>query len=384
VSEAPDESSEAVRAEERRTRSEEASALAELRAKLYTLTPRTVGMALLIVANIGMFVLMVARGVNPFEPTVKSLIDWGAAYGPKVASGQWWRLLTSMFLHIGILHLVMNMWALVSLGRLVERAQGTVAFITVYVLSGWTGSAVSVAMKPFTVSAGASGAIFGVCGVLVALIAFPRRSLPAQVLRPLRNSTLVILAFNLWFGLTNSHVDLAAHVGGFACGLVCGAILNHELSREARAATRFRTATVAVAGAAVLATATASLQGRTMPDVQAALDQCDTIERQVVATYNGVAVKAQKHEITGEEFARVIERDVLPPWRGVHTRIAALRDVPPEQRPLLRDLARYQVLREEAWELIARGSRADDLAEVKRGNALQREAQSFAARIGKQ
>jgi rhomboid protease GluP len=229
-----DEYSKALRGEGRRSRSEEAAAVAELQQRLTELTPRIPGTNANILLNVAAFATMVVAGVSPLAPTASDLIGWGANYGPLTAGGQWWRLFASMFLHVGLFHLAMNMWALLSLGRLVERMLGTTAFFVAYLLSGWAGALLSVGLKPYTVSAGASGAIFGVYGVLLAFILKESRSIPVLALRPLRNSALFFIGFNLWIGVTNVRIDLAAHVGGFVAGLVSGVALAHELTPEAR------------------------------------------------------------------------------------------------------------------------------------------------------
>jgi rhomboid protease GluP len=380
MSDVDDEDSKALRTGERDARRDDAAAFEDLQARLRELTPHAVATTALLVVNIAVFAVMVASGVHAVNPTVESLIAWGADFGPKTAGGQWWRLLTAMFLHIGVLHLAMNMWALSSLGRLVERMQGTFAFVVVYLLSGWAGNLLSVVIKPYTVSAGASGAIFGVYGALLAVALRPRQSMSVQALRPLRSSAFAFLGFNLWLGVTNAHIDLAAHAGGFGCGLVCGAILNHELTRPARRAARLKTFLLSAVATLLLAAGTWSMKGR-VPDLQAALEECDAVEEQVVDAYNAAVEKANQGQLSDEEFADAIERDVLSPWRASRKKLTRFRNLPPELRTVLRQFERYQGLREEGWELIARGSRSGDDAEVQRGKAKQTEAMEAAKHV---
>ena len=98
---------------------------------------------------------------------VATVLEWGANFGPKTMDGQWWRLFTSMFLHFGIIHIGFNMWVLWNVGRLVERLVGNFGFALLYVVSGLLGSVASLAWNPTTISAGASGAVFGVVGALI-------------------------------------------------------------------------------------------------------------------------------------------------------------------------------------------------------------------------
>jgi rhomboid protease GluP len=137
--------------------------------------------------------------------------------------GQWWRLLTSMFLHIGLLHLLLNGWVLYQLGSLFEVWFGAGRLLTVYFASGLVGSLVSVLTMPDQValSAGASGAVFGLLGALIAFLGRRR-----QHLLPAARSLLWQLAgwaaFNVVFGFTVSGIDNAAHLGGCAVGLLLG------------------------------------------------------------------------------------------------------------------------------------------------------------------
>src|SRR5262249_52818307 len=147
------------------------------------------------------YVVMVARGVSPFEPTGGALIGWGANFGPSVAfDGQGWRLLTSMFLHIGLFHLVINLWCLLTTGPVVERFFGHLGFAALYVLSGIGGGLASLLVHPTIVTAGASGAIFGVFGGLLGYLIVRHGEVPAAILRPMRSGVLGFLGYNLLFG----------------------------------------------------------------------------------------------------------------------------------------------------------------------------------------
>src|SRR5581483_12406379 len=103
--------------------------LAEFGATIRALTPRGFVTEALIAVNVLVFVVMVARGVSPMEPKIADLLAWGAGYGPSTTGGQWWRLLTATFLHIGVIHLGMNMYCLWDAGRLMERVFGNAGFL---------------------------------------------------------------------------------------------------------------------------------------------------------------------------------------------------------------------------------------------------------------
>ena len=123
---------------------------------------------------------MLATGVNFLAPDPQDMLNWGADFGPKTLNGQWWRTVTCMFLHFGIIHLGFNMWVLWDLGQLVERLVGNVGFLVLYFASGIAGSLASLAWQPLAISAGASGAVFGVAGALLGLIAFRHDSVPSR------------------------------------------------------------------------------------------------------------------------------------------------------------------------------------------------------------
>src|SRR5262249_31538048 len=159
-------------------------------------------------------------GVSVADPTIPDLLRWGADFGPKTTSGEWWRLFTSMFIHIGIIHLLVNMWVLAAAGPLVERMIGNAGFLLMYLLAGLSGSLASLLWDPLVVSAGASGAIFGIYGALFGLLLRQSRSIHVQALAQLRNSGFVFLLFNLFQGLFQPKVDFTAHIGGLVGGFL--------------------------------------------------------------------------------------------------------------------------------------------------------------------
>ena len=151
------------------------------------------------------------------------LIKLGAKYGPLIASGEYWRLFTAMFLHIGLMHLAFNAYALVAIGTDLERIVGWARFLAIYLLSGLFGSLASYAFSPH-LSAGASGAIFGVIGALGAFFAMYRERL-GQWGRARLGNILFLIAINLFFGFTNPGIDNYGHLGGLLSGAVLGLAL---------------------------------------------------------------------------------------------------------------------------------------------------------------
>jgi len=156
-------------------------------------TPRLVVTPTLVAINVAMFVIMVASGISIWEPSPQSMLPWGAGASPLTTNGEPWRLLTATFLHYGILHIFMNMFVLWDVGRMVERIYGAVSFLVLYLLAGLVGSLVSTVWHPTAVSAGASGAVFGVFGGLLSFLALHRRAIPQVVLQQKITGVVVFL-----------------------------------------------------------------------------------------------------------------------------------------------------------------------------------------------
>ncbi len=179
----------------------------------YRVTP------ILLWINIGLFALMALTGVDVMQPSSEGLIRWGANFTPLTLDGQPWRLLTCCFIHIGILHLVFNMYALMQIGPILEPLLGSVQFGVTYVVTGLMGSVASLWWHDIIVSAGASGAIFGLYGVFLALLT--TNWLPAEVRNGMLKSIALFVGFNLMLGMS-AGIDNAAHIGGLLSGLLTG------------------------------------------------------------------------------------------------------------------------------------------------------------------
>jgi len=179
----------------------------------YAITP------LLIDLNIILFLFMVISGVSAFAPDTESLISWGANLRPLTTGGEWWRLLTNCFLHIGVFHLLMNMFALVYIGILLEPYLGKVRFATAYLLTGIAASVCSLWWHDMTISAGASGAIFGMYGVFLAMLT--TNLIDKASRKSLLYSIGIFVIYNLANGM-KSGIDNSAHIGGLVSGLVIG------------------------------------------------------------------------------------------------------------------------------------------------------------------
>ncbi|WP_109485327.1 rhomboid family intramembrane serine protease [Occallatibacter savannae] len=207
----------------------------------------------LVGVNVAVFVLMLLRHVSGLSPSPEQLMHWGANNaGSVLADAEWWRVVTAMFVHVGIIHLATNMWCLWNLGLLAEPLMGSFGVVAVYVLTGAAGNLLSVTWNGwhiasilpqvpagidpaqyFSPGAGASGAVFGIAGALIVLLKSPRLPVPPDELKRLRKSVIYFAAINLVIGLTISldvvssrtgiSIDNSAHLGGVLCGLLFAA-----------------------------------------------------------------------------------------------------------------------------------------------------------------
>jgi rhomboid protease GluP len=232
--------------------------------------------------NVAVFVLMLLRHVSGLSPTPEQLMQWGANNaGSVLVQGAWWRIVTAMFVHVGILHLATNMWCLWNLGLLAEPLMGSFGVVAVYVLTGaagnllsvlWNGVRYNVAHVPhqafdplayFPPGAGASGAVFGIAGALIVLLKSQRLPVPPDELKRLRKSVIYFAAINLVIGLTISldvvssrtgiSIDNSAHLGGVLCGLLFAAPMVPRIGNPKRVfLTRLQVAVWMIVGILVL------------------------------------------------------------------------------------------------------------------------------------
>lgn len=192
---------------------------------------------LLLVANLIIFALMTLSGGSTNTCT---LLLFGAKFNVLILSGEWWRLFTPIFLHIGITHLLFNEYALWIFGNEVERLFGTARFALIYVIAGLFGSVASFAFSS-ALSAGASGAIFGIIGALTAFY-LRNRDRFGEMGRQQLSSLVAVIVINLVFGLTVPGIDNLGHMGGLAGGFFLGYALSpvYGLQLSMRAALGMR------------------------------------------------------------------------------------------------------------------------------------------------
>jgi len=206
----------------------------------------------LVAINILVYIGMVLNGTNAFAPSSLDLFRFGGNFPPATVHGQWWRMLSSNFIHAGVIHIGFNMYILWVAGRRMERILGHTGFLITYLLSGLLGSVASLAFHAAHVTVGASGAIFGIYGALLGFLVRDRNSISRPVFLAIGKSTLIFLAYNLLFGLQVKNIDLSAHIGGLAGGFLCGLALSRPLGESDGALRRYVNVATSVAGLLVV------------------------------------------------------------------------------------------------------------------------------------
>jgi rhomboid protease GluP len=313
---------------------------------LFEATPTVVVTPTLIAINTIVFALMVALGAGFVTPDPAFYLNWGSNYGPMTLGGDWYRLLTATFLHFGFLHLFFNMYVLGSVGGLVERLYGGRWFLLIYLVAGLAGSIVSTGWDPFRNCAGASGAIFGVYGALAAFLLLQRGRIPRAVLKAQAVSTGLFTVYALVSGAMHAGTDNAAHVGGLVCGFLVALPLVRPVPRSV-APRRLLAPAVTIAAVLIAVPVSAAwIQGlhqsdATVLELERVLARFSVDETRTINRYNEAVRLAKERRLTDQQFALVIDREVLPFWAEGASRLLALH--PPDAGP---DRERYEFYRD--------------------------------------
>ena len=337
---------------------------------LRTATPRAYFTWILVALNVAVFLAMGVAGVGWFTQDTAKVLNWGADFWPYTTAGQWWRLLTSAFIHFGVIHIAMNMWALVSVGNLTERLFGNFFFLLVYLFSAVLSSLIAVWWDLGTVEAGASGAVFGVFGATLAYLLFQNDSFPKVTSKPLMSSMMTCVAFNIYFGLTNKHISNSAHIGGLVSGFVLGAIVCRplDLQRRSRQTLPRILAGIVIAfglvaaGIHLIPKSHVDPQNEAAFEVAAANSRVSTIA--VDKKYNEIVEQQQK--LPHSEIANRLDQEVIPELNRIVSELAKMPLKDATTTKANRDLwIRFLETRRDAihaWGLALRASSREDIA----------------------
>jgi rhomboid protease GluP len=312
----------------------------------YFITP------IIVILNILVFVLMVVGGANAFLPDSESLLQWGANFRPMTLDGQWWRLLTSCFLHIGILHLAMNLYALVYIGIMLEPRLGKTRFLAAYIISGIGGSVASLFWHELTISAGASGAIFGMYGVFLAMLTTNLIEKAAR--QTLLTSVAIFVGYNLVNGLRGG-IDNAAHIGGLITGMIFGYCFYLSLTKPEDTNRRYLTIVlpaILVLGASIF------VFTQTSNDVGEYQKKMDAF---VVLEAKALEVFSKLENTPNDEILKEIEEKGIASWKEGMKLINETEklNIPEELREKNKKLLEYCQLRVESYELLYKAIKED-------------------------
>lgn len=342
-----------------------------------TFSPRVFATPVLIAVNLAAFVLMTVNGLSFSDPSAAGLMRWGADYGPLTTHGQVWRLLTAAFVHDGVFHLLINMVALAFIGRVSEKRLGSAGFVVLYLLSAIGGNLVSLVCHPFSVAEGASGAIFGILGGNLAC----RASQP----NPISGRKALLAVLSLFVSAAppptfSEHIDIAGHLGGLAAGFLVGCALARRPLPATRGARLVRTFVVALAGAAIAIGGV--LAAPRVDDIAVEAPRLLSLESRIDKLLNDSIEKDKAGRLRPEEFSKLVETEMLPPWNAERDRLSKLR-FSERQRPIASATVEFMGLKAEVWSLAATAVRTNDPDMRQTVAEKERAAEAIAREIAK-
>jgi rhomboid protease GluP len=296
-------------------------------------TPTIIGL------NVAMFVVMLAAGAGLMATNPAVHIRFGSNFGLLTFTGEPWRLLTSAFIHFGVIHIAFNMYALWNGGVLTERLYGSARYAVIYLLSALAGSVTSSLWNPTGNSAGASGAIFGVYGALLVFFTVRRDDIPMALLKSVRSGALSLCIYSLIIGAANPAIDNAAHIGGLLGGALSGWLLVRPFEPAARTQAQPWRLVWVSAGILVLLTAISSPLwwpgGEKAEQIQrqAGLERFAITEGPIVERLTRILHGADAKEFDRLRAADEIEKEVLKPWHALTQELSERPAMTPADSP---------------------------------------------------
>ena len=305
--------------------------------------------AALVVLTIVAFFATAGRGHD-----AAALVGAGASLGTRTTHGEWWRLLTANLVQTGFLMLIVNIAALAQAGAVVERLVGRAAFAATVAAAAVLSQLTTIAFHPLEVSAGASGAVMGLYGLLAVTIVTGRLhqsdvTVPNAALKQFAVVFAVFLLANL--------ADHVSHAGGDVVGLLVGIVFGVVFARDVSAGPAPRRPVWMAAGGAALVAIVAAIPLRNILDVKPELQRLVDIEQRTSSTYDAAEAKMRKRAITTDALARVIDTAIVPALEAADARVAGLSRVAAEDRGRVADARAYLRLRIESWKLRAQSLR---------------------------
>jgi len=327
------------------------------------LTPVT---GALVATNVFVFAAMLANGAGLWHSPNDVQLAWGAGFGPATKDGEWWRLGTAMFLHFGLVHLAMNMWALWDGGRLVERLYGSGRFTAVFFGSGLTGNLLSLIVQgDRAVSGGASGAIFGVYGAVLVWLWRERRRVHPTDFRWLFGGAAVFSAATIGFGLLIQGIDNAAHIGGLISGALIGVTLARPMSaRSLTGGYRHWLAAgtyLVVVGALIASIPAPSYRWQEELQARTGVREFLATDERITKRWRAILSVGEHEGASFDQLAGRIESDITLEYQQSFEQLSALNLDPAAPSAMTVEiLKKYAQLRGEASQLLAEGLRLND------------------------
>jgi membrane associated rhomboid family serine protease len=300
----------------------------------------------------------------------RTLVEWGSSIGPRTTNGEWWRLLASMFVHVGAVHLIAETAGLVQAGLVAERLVGRLAFAVVYVAAGVLAGVWNLTVHPVSIHAGAAGAIYGVYGLLLAsivlgLVQRAALTVPLSVLKGLWPG---IALFTLYNTATEGLVSEAMQAGlivGFSGGmLVGGRVISDKPPVR-------RVCAVSAATVAIIVSLAAPLRG--LADVAGEVARVQETEERTAQSYDAAVAKFKSGRIAAQELALLAE-GIRGELQVVHAQLTSIDRVPAEHWPMIEKASAYLVLRQDSWRLRAEGLRAGHTRTLQEADAAEHAA----------
>ena len=348
-------------------------------------SPRRVPVMLALVAtNLVVFTITLAFGAGLWHNNTSVQLAWGANFGPATQDGQWWRLATAMFLHFGVVHLALNMWALWDIGRLVERLFGRLRFILLYLGSGVAGNLLSLIMQGNrAISGGASSAIFGLYGALLVFLWRERRHVERSEFRWFFGAASVFTVFTLIMGQVVPGIDNAAHIGGLVGGALLGGVMARPWAADSPRARISRWWSAALLGAISLALVThiPTPTYRMGEELRAreAIRQFLHEDQRISKRWEDILTTGRKDVLTFGQLAGRIDADVTSDYQESYEQLSSLSlDAGAPSAKTLEALRNYAALRGEASRALADGLREKDPAKIRQALESARKAPALA------
>ena len=337
---------------------------------LRTRTRWVVVTPLLVVLHVLTFALMVAAPGSVSDPA--TAIEWGANFAPRTTNNEWSRLILSTFVHGGLLHLMATVAGLLPVGLILERAIGRVTFAAVYLGAGVFASLVSLwTMPPTSVTYGASGAVFGIYGLLLAsliwtIVQRPPVPIPLMAVKRVAAAAVPFLLYNAM----TDHLGRGPELTGFATGLVSGLLMARGVTVEKPRLSRAAVLTAATAAIAIAA----AVPLRGVTDFRPQIAHIASVEEKTAIAYDVAVAEFKLGRLPAKRLAQVIERSILPELHGVKKRLSEIKGVPREQTPLVEAADAYLRLREQSWRRRAEGLLRANLTMLREAERTERAA----------